>query len=72
MQILEKVVNVGRDDGHKLPDRPVWRLLLSLVKVALNMRVGPIIDQVLMRLLLDDVHLVAASRLPSIEACGSR
>ena len=72
MQILGKVVNVGRDDGHKLPDRPVWRLLSFLVKVVLNMRVERIIDQVLMRLRLDDVHLVIALRLPSIEVCGSR
>ena len=72
MQILGKVLDVGRGVGHKLPDRPASRLLLYPVTVVLNMRVGRIVGQVLMRLQLDDVHLVIALRLPSIEVCGSR
>ena len=72
MQILGKVVNVGRDVGRKLPDRPASRLLLYPVRVVLNMKVGRIVGQVLKRLRLDDVHLVTALRLPSIGVCGSR
>lgn len=72
MQILGKVVNVGRGVDRKWPDRPGGRLLLLPVRGVLNMRAGPIAGRVQMSLRLGDVHLVTALRSPSREVYDSR